>query len=258
MATESDLHTCLKALDDVTWAFLEARRSPLELGQYEADTAAFQLMEVVFRHVNAVTGVAAMPPAGFHAVTAWVMLRSAFEVAVTAYWLTRDNDWVEREARWLGWMAGEEEHQQKLAADLRPINPDASDRLVKYRDSLQQRREAIARLLPKDSRIRRPNLLAMLQECEIQKRYYIAYRLGSQFMHGGPAVCHEVFEPTDANLRMKPVDYGAWVGLLRMASWCIAQPGQIVLQRAGVPLEAVRPIVEKHQVLLAQVESLED
>ena len=44
----------------------------------------------------------------------------------------------------------------------------------------------------------------MLQECGIDKGYYVAYRIGSQMTHGGPAICEEVWEtvglPVEADM----------------------------------------------------------
>lgn len=257
MASETDFQECVHALDEVTRAFLDARRGLPAPTKYEADVAAFKLMEVVFRHVNAVTGIATLTPPGSHYVSAWVLLRSAFEVALTAYWLVKDNDWKEREARWLGWMAGEEDYQRKLASDLRPLNEEGSQRFEKYAERLEQRRCAIMRLLPKDSREKRPSIPRMLDECGVEKKYYIAYRIGSQFTHGGPAVCEEVFETGEDFIRMKEVSYSAWINLLLMASWSIAQPGHVVLGRAGASEQPADNLLAKHDKLRDVVKKLE-
>src|SRR5438132_340333 len=161
-----------------------------------ADLAAFKLMEVILRHVNAVSAIAGLSKPGSHLMSAWVLLRSAFEVALTACWLAKDPDWKEREARWLGWMAGEEDYQRKLAGDLRVIAGDAAGKFEDYARQLEDRRLRIMRLLPKDAREKRPSIPRMLQELAIDKKYYVAYRIGSQLTHGGPAVC-QVFETSE-------------------------------------------------------------
>jgi hypothetical protein len=91
-----------------------------------------------------------------------LLLRSAFEVALTAYWLALDDNWKEREARWLGWIAGEEEYPRKLAGDLHPLVGDRVREFEAYALQLEQRRFAIMRLLPKDAREKRPAIPRML------------------------------------------------------------------------------------------------
>jgi hypothetical protein len=256
MASETDYRRCVDALDEVSQAFLRAQNGLAAPTRYEADLASFKLMEVVLQHVNAASRIAMLPKPGSHLVSAWVLLRSAFEVALTAYWLALDDDWKEREARWLGWIAGEEEHQRKLAGDIRPVAGDGVRRFEDYALQLEQRRLAIMRLLPKDAREKRPTIPRMLQECGIHQRYYVAYRIGSQLTHGGPTVCEEVWETDGSVFCTKEVKYAAWVGPLQMAGWCIAQPGWAVLCRAGATLEAAEGVVDAHDRLRAAVSSL--
>jgi hypothetical protein len=257
MVNEDDFRTCVATLGELIQAFRLERNGLAAPTKYEADLASFKLMEVVLQHVNAVSDVAMIPKPGSHLVSAWVLLRSAFEVALTAYWLTIENDWKEREARWLGWVAGEEEYQRKLAKDLRPVAAVAAQKFENYALQLEQRRLMIARLLPKGARQARPAIPRMLQECGIHEKYYIAYRVGSQLTHGGPAVCEEVWETSDHFLRTKDISYSPWVDPLRMAGWCIAQPGYVVLLRSGATPEAAENVVGAHARLLEGVSILE-
>jgi hypothetical protein len=257
MASETDYRRCVDALGEVSAAFHRARTGLAAPTKYEADLASIKLMEVVLQHVDAASGIAMLPKPGSHLVSAWVVLRSAFEVALTAYWLTIHDDWREREARWLGWIAGEEEHQRRVAGDLRPVAGDGARRFEDYALQLEQRRLAITRLLPRDAREKRPSIPRMLQECGIQPRYYVAYRIGSQLTHGGPTVCDEVWETSGSVFRTKEVSYSAWVGPLQMAGWCIAQPGWSVLCRAGATIQAAENVIEAHDRLRTVVSSLE-
>jgi hypothetical protein len=257
MANEADFRECVAALGEVRQAFLLAQQGLVVPTRYEADLASFKLMEVVLQHVNAASGIAMLPKPGSHLVSAWVLLRSAFEVALTAYWLAVDDDWKEREARWLGWIAGEEEFQRKLAGDLRPVAGDGVQGIEDYALRLEQRRLAIMRLLPKDARAKRPAIPQILQECGIHQRYYVAYRIGSQLTHGGPAACEEVWETDGSVFRTKEVNYASWVGPFQMAGWCIAQPGYAVLCRSGAAFEAAENLVDVHDQLLAAVSRLE-
>lgn len=257
MANETDYLRCVDALGEVSEAFLRARSGLPAPTQYEADLASFKLMEVVLQHVNGASRIAVLPKPGSHLVSTWVLLRSAFEIALTAYWLALDDDWKEREARWLGWISGEEVYQRRLASDLRPVAGDGVRGIENYALRLEQRRLAITGPLPKDAREKRPEIPRMLQECGIDKRYYVAYRIGSQLTHGGPAVCEEVWETDGSVFRTKEVNYVSWVGPLQMAGWCVAQPGYAVLCRAGAKLNAADNLIDAHERLCASVSRLE-
>jgi hypothetical protein len=257
MASEADFLRCVSALDKVSVAFLGAQSGLGAPMHYEADLAGFKLMEVVVRHANAVSGIALLPTPGLHFISAWVLLRSAFEVALTAYWLTIDDDWKEREARWVGWMAGEEEYQRKLGGDLRPISEHGSQKFKDHANQLEARRLAIMQLLPKDSRDRRPSIPKMIEECGIEKKRYIVYRIGSQFTHGGPTVCQELFETGENYIRIKDVDYSNWANLFQLASWSIAQPGQTTLLRAGASEVAITNVLAAHENLCVVASALE-
>src|SRR5262249_23682962 len=99
MPTETEFFRCLAALDDVMGAYSDAQKGLTAPTEYEADLAAFKLMEVVFRHVSVVPVIALIPKPGSHHISARVLLRSAFEIALTAFWLALDDDWKERESR---------------------------------------------------------------------------------------------------------------------------------------------------------------
>jgi hypothetical protein len=98
----------------------------------------------------------------------------------------------------------------------------------------------------------------MLEECGVEKKYYVAYRIGSQLTHGGPAVCEEVFETAEDFIRMKELSYGTWVNLFLMASWSVAQPGHVALGRAGASEESVGKLLDAHDKLRAIVKGLEN
>ncbi len=257
MATEADFRQCVTELDNVTHAFLTARKGLNAPSKYEADLAGFKLMEMVFRHVNAVSCIALLPDPGSHRLSAEVLIRSAFEIGLTAYWLTLEDDWQERESRWLGWVIAEEEFQRKVASDLRLFTGNKGDDVEEYIQQLEVRRLAIAQQLPKDARKKRPNIQEMLKECRIDKRYYIAYRVGSECIHGGPVACREIFETGKNFIRTKVVKYSSWVHTFNMAGWCIAQPGSTALLRAGATPTTVTKLFDAHGCLRAAARKLE-
>ena len=254
MAIENDFKKCIGLLDEVTRAFLDARTGLAAPSRYEADLAAFQLMEVSFRHINAVSGIAMMPKPGSHLISAWSLLRSAFDISLTATWLADDPDWKEREARWLGWIAGEETYQRKLAGDIRKAGGTRTEKLDQYAADLEKRRLQIMRLLPRDSRKKRPEIPLMLRECGLKENYYIVYRIGSQLTHGGPACIKEVWKTGVHDGKpaffFKDIAYAEWSHPLQLAGWCIAQAGSVVLLRAGADPEAVNQMIEVHKRLI--------
>lgn len=251
LATEEDFHRCVAALDDVTGAFLEARKNCPGLSEYESDRSAFQLMEAVFRNVNAISTIAMIPAAGTHLFPAWVLIRSSFEIALTAYWLAKEDDWKEREARWIGWIAGEEQFQKRLANDLRPVAGTTAEPLSVYADALEHRRRAIMAKLPKDSRTNRPTIPSMLSECGIDQHYYAVYRIGSQLAHGGHTTCSELFAQEDGGFRLKDVAYASWIEPFQIAGWSVAQAGAVVLARIGMSSISLEPLAVAQDSLIS-------
>lgn len=257
MPNNQSFSLAIAALDKVTAAFLAAREGLALPSRYEADRAAFSLMEFAFRHVNSVSGIAMIPTPGSHMVSAWVLLRSAFEIGLTAYWLTREDDWQEREARWLGWVRQQEESNRKLSGDLLRENTQASESFKAQADTLRQRRLAIASLLPREAREKRPSMPEMLKECKVELKYYIAYRVGTQFSHGDPIMLDTIFESGDNWIRTRDVDYSSWAQLLLMASWSLTQPAWTTLGRAGALPGSMERLYEAHEMLRTQVRELE-
>jgi hypothetical protein len=215
--------------------------------------AAFRLMQLVWVHVNSISALAVIPTPGSHVVAAWPLARAAYETGLTAWWLVKDDDWKEREARWLGWMTVEEKFQDDLANDFDAFDADAARMRRAYRDGLKHRREAITKLLPKDSRPKRPSIFQLVKELMPGQNYYVPYRIASQITHGGPGAMDWMSKNTDqgyTDIIPKPV---SWANLFPMCSWCIAQPGAVVLARAkaeeAILLEAHERVVECSGVL---------
>jgi hypothetical protein len=251
---------CIAALDDVTAAFNSGRAALSSAPtRYEADFAAFRLMQLVWLHVNSISHISTIPCTGSHLASAWVLARSAFETAVTALWLVIEDDWKEREARWLGWVASEEEYLRKLATEFESINPASAASYIAKAHRLKDRREAITRLLPKDSRYKRPSMPQLLKEVGAEGRFYIPYRVTSQVVHGSAgadewAVRHEGNMIFLGNAVALP----SWKDLFRMASWSVVQPGVIVLARSGAPSDACDKLLSSHKRLLEVTERLNE
>ncbi len=257
--SDENYRACIEALDDVTAAFRDGRAEVSSAPtRYEADFAAFKLMQLAWIHVNSLSHIASIPYTGSHIASALVLARSAFETGLTAYWLSKDDDWKEREARWLGWITSEEDYWNNLAKEFETLNPAFSASAVGKVRVLESRRTAITKLLPKDSRSKRPKPWQMLKEVGVEQKYYIFYRITSQVAHGGAgsdewAVRREDDRISWANV----VEPSSWKELFRMASWSIAQPGTVVLMRAGASSDARARLGSCHDKLLEVTHRLE-
>lgn len=244
-------HLSVDALNDVLGAYRACRKTIASVpGKYESEMAAFRLMQLVWVHVNSIAALAEIPTPGSHLVAAWPLARAAYETGLTAWWLVKDDDWKEREARWLGWMAGEEEFQESLAKDFEAFDSDAARKRRAYRDGLRHRREAITKLLPKDSRAKRPSIFQLVKELMPGQNYYVPYRIASQITHGGPGAMDWMSKHTNDGYTDVIPEPESWANLFPMASWCVTQPGSVVLARAKADNAALRELFEAHERVL--------
>lgn len=251
---------CIAALDDVTAAFNSGRAELSSAPtRYEADFAAFRLMQLVWLHVNSISHISTIPCTGSHLASAWVLARSAFETAVTALWLVIEDDWKEREARWLGWVTSEEEYWAKLATEFERIAPASVEPCIAKVHRLKDRREAITKLLPKDSRLRRPKMPQMIKEVGLEQRYYIPYRVTSHVAHGGAGADEWAVRCEGNRIFLGNVEaISSWKDLFRMASWSVVRPGVIVLTRSGASSDACDKLLSSHKRLLEVTERLDE
>lgn len=256
---DASFQGCIDALDGVTKAFRQGRVGLSVPSRYEADRAAFKLMQQVWLHINSISHLAAIPYTGSHLASACVLLRSAFETAVVALWLTQDEDWRERESRWLGWVAGQEKYLANLAREFDSRSPMFAGKLRGQLQDLCDRREAITRLLPKDSRVARPPMPQLIREVGMEQPYYIPYRVMSHICHGGPGSWEYAVRDEGAMIVFTDVvKPSAWKDPFRMGGWCIAQPGMVVLARAGATKETCHNLLAAHTWLLQVTEGLKD
>lgn len=254
---DSKFQACIDALDCVTATWHESHDLRLSVGRCEADTAAMRLMQNIYVHVNSVSHLAAIPYTGSSLVSAWVLLRAAFEIAVVATWLVEDADWKECEARWLGWMTKEEELWNGIARDLEPRTQDAAARARESSLMLRKRREAIAAKLPKDSRTKRPSMPEMMREIGLETARYVVYRLGSHIVHAGPSCTEWSVKETDKGWGFgEVVKPSQWRDPFCMAGWCVARPGALVLDRHNAPVQIVTRLIDAQKALTKAAEDL--
>ena len=249
-------NACIAALDIVTATFRDARQG-LDAPRYEADYAAFKLMQQAWLHVNAFSHVAAIPYTGSHLIAGWALLRAAYEAGLRALWLVKDDDWKEREARWLGWMHAEEDYWLRLAKDFRATAPGYAGELESYARTLRNRREEITKMLPKDSRPAPPSIAQMIADVGLEPQYYIPYRVACDALHGGPGSWRLAMKEADGRLHfLSAVTAREWAQPFRIASWCVAQPGIAVLLRAGAPAARCNDLARAHMEMLAAADAL--
>lgn len=250
---------CIQALDNVTGAFAQGRKGLNAPTCYEADFAACKLMQQVYLHVNAISHIAAIRYTGSHLTAAWPLLRTAFETALRTLWLVQDDDWKERESRWLGWVTEEERYLKRLAKEFDAINVEYAQRLRAQRSELERRRKAIDKLLPKDSRMRNPSVPELISEVGLEAKYYIWYRIASHFSHGGPSSSQCAVKRTEEGIAfvgvVQPRD---WKGVFRSASWSITAPGLYVLLRSGADQAVIETLNSQHDRLIEVTEQLDE
>jgi Family of unknown function (DUF5677) len=259
IVSENPLTECVEYLDLVTGRFLEARDCAT-ISEYEADRAAFALLQSVFVHVNALSHLAAWTSSVPHLPSAWVLARAAFETGVVALWLCKENDWKEREARFLGWVLKREEHLESLAADFTSIEigrSDVADRCRKTARDYARWREAVTGLLPKDSRMKCPSFFQMVKEIGLDRRYYMRYRMASSVIHGAPQSLEHVLRVSNTQYTVGSFSTGSDLAeIFRLASWCIVAPAQVVLVRNHVDPAKIGSILSAHKDLLGAADRL--
>lgn len=242
----------IDALDVVTAVYREGRNTlSAAPTRYESDFAAYRLMQLIWMHVNSLTVLAMVPEAGTHAASAWLPLRAAYECALTVLWLTKEEDWKEREARWLGWVKQEEEYELKLAKHLEVFSPKEAAARRTHARQLAERREAITKLLPIAPHPKRPRLIDLVNQLMPGTEYYAPYCVASELTHGGPgSLSWASFTKADSIDLFPRLDWSRWSQAIRMASWCVSQPGTCVLQRAGADSRVVAKLIDAHNEVL--------
>lgn len=171
-------------LDDAVGSIIGAtQRRRNEYGRWESEVEATVLLGLMIRHTESLIALArtdlVLLPSAF-AIT-----RTVFEIGVRMRWLLVPNHEYDREARWLVHV----EEEERLWKHLADLAEKTGDSVASYREreaSIRSFRLAVAAKLPTaTARPRRiPSVEDALKE-QVEERRYIAYRLLSQFVHGG-------------------------------------------------------------------------
>lgn len=270
---ESLFVSCVSALDRVTRAYRIALPFGTFPGTYEADAAAFCLMEVVWQQVNAVSAVAELQPHGSHYEPACVLCRVAYEASVTAVWLTGPSDWKDRESRWLRWFRKEEDYLRRLSRDVGTASQDAASSYDVRREELESFRQQVATLLraeyitagipEREAKARcsfgsTPTFKSILLEAGLGPRDYALYSTLSHSTHVGPSAATGVLR-VEGNRVTPYLAHGPheWPFLFRIAAWSVTWPAQRVLALCDAPVEKSHQVVDAHSDLLAACARLE-
>jgi hypothetical protein len=101
--------------------FLSARETLPPLGKYESEDEGILLMNIIIRHVESITHLAnydlVLLPSAF------ILARSILEASTKIKWMLYPKDPMEREARWLVHLKGEEEYLLNNLGSAEPSRP---------------------------------------------------------------------------------------------------------------------------------------
>lgn len=219
-------------LEEVVGRFLTARNTFPKLGRYESDLEALLIFYLVVRHVESICALAK-----YDLVTlpsALAVARSAFEATGKILWMLHPHEIMQREARWLAYLAGEEDYFFRTAALLADFGHEARSWTENAKITRDFRLE-IEKLLPKTIKPLKtiPNFRAMLKEIG-QEHQYLKYMRLSQFSHG----THVAGDFYRKNLGIGKV-HGefiypeSWAEPLNCAWWCLATGGTTILDKLG-------------------------
>ncbi len=234
--------------------------------------AAFQLLEVVWQHINAISAIAELRPYGSHIESALVLCRVAFEACVTACWLATPDNWMEREAKWVRWVQGEETNLKRLATAASPFNIVLAEASTARANAHGERRSEIAKRLVQEfvkagvseslaqEKVHKkpnPSFKQILQESGLGEDGYLRYMVMSDSIHVAPSVASSSVRIESNSvtpyLARSPSE---WTGLFEHASCCICQATAIVLPLCGATEESIEEMLRFHRILYTSAAAL--
>ncbi len=202
-----------------------------------ADIEALKLIEVATVHVDAAMHFARVDmPASI--LPAAASSRSAYEARFIAEWLLGPEDPVERDRRWLGYLAGHARFYSNLAGEFKDRHDDIRESMQKLEAYWKEVGQEFAASLPADQNA--PIAYAgVSQALAEKKRQYYLYRSVSQLVHSEPTALS--FAPAELRLadhpKQEPLQYSLhsehqqWAYVLGMAGEAFISPLEIAIRR---------------------------
>ena len=217
-------------LEDGVGRFLAARKTFPKLGEYESDLESLFIFYLVIRHVESICTLAkrdlVMLP------SALAVARAAFEATTKILWMLHPDEVFDREARWLVYLAGEEDYLLRTASLLGDFGHDAGS-WVEHAKSTREFRIGVEKLLPPTTKPLKalPNFRAMLKDIG-QEQHYLKYMRLSQFSHG-THVAGELYRKNLGNgkVHREFIYPESWAEPLHCAWWCLATGGTTILKK---------------------------
>ena len=270
-AREDLFHQALERFADLLRAGeTQLESACLEVGRYEADTAAASLIILVTSNAWAVHDLGVISPTRYPAAASCA--RCAFEVGAVAAWLLSPDDPFEREGRWLGWFEANERFYTNLSRDLTTISDDLAAAMQRTATHYCDWRTQIEARLPRGRAAKKPSLPVILKELGFSK-LYMAYRGISQVVHAEPdaiQLVHKVEyvrkDPSSAddifdsagqtNCFGLFVNESSWDIAIRMASWgLMASLPKLLLRTDGMDA-SMNLLFENQRALHTALEKL--
>lgn len=218
-------------LEDGVGRFLAARKSFPKLGKFESDLEALFIFYLVIRHIESICTLAkcdlVMLP------SALTVARGAFEATVKILWMLHPDEVFEREARWLAYLAGEEDYLLRTASLLAEFGHEERW-WTESAKSTHKFRIGVEKLLPSTKPLKAlPNFRAMLKDIG-QEQHYLKYMRLSQFAHG-THVAGELYRNNLGNGKVHGefIYPESWAEPLNCAWWCLATGGTTILKKLG-------------------------
>ena len=236
-ASVAALDGALEALHELLRLYAGAREQVVFNHPARADVEALRLIEIATVHVDAMAQLARVdiPPSLLPAASA---SRSAYEAAYLSAWLLGPVDPVERDQRWLGYLAAHVRFYKNLAAEFKNRDEEIHQSMTKVQDYWEKVGSEFGEGLPDGHKepIAYSGINGSLPE---KKKQYYMYRAVSQLVHAEPTAIS--FAPLELRLADKPkqesLDYSLhsepaqWGYVIGMAGEAVIWPLEVAIER---------------------------
>jgi len=238
-----EFETALELLANMRSIYLEASNLLESKAGSIGHLIANGLMAVTCKHTDAFLSVAMIPEPGSHIETEWSIVRSLYELAVTALWLVYPENENTQKRRLLKYMKAETHYFPRMRGEFDAASGQLADSPEsKFLELDQLLREAHKKENIGGEPKMKPDFRQMMKECGIPDRQYSEfYSSASHRMHGGSSSILNWFEARVFQSSQEP-DYLAWFTPIHGVSWAFGDGGATILGRQGAPEGLVRAL----------------
>jgi hypothetical protein len=231
------LDGALQELHELLRLYAGAREQVVFNHPARADIEALRLIEIATVHVDAMSHLARadIPTSILPAASA---SRSGYEAAFIAAWLLGPTDPVERDQRWLGYLADHVRFYRSLAEEFKDRDEEIRDSMTKVQAYWEAVGGKFAEGLP-DGRKTAISYSGVKGALPEKKKQYYMYRSVSQLVHAEPTAIS--FAPVELRLaddpKQEPLDYSLhsepaqWGYVIGMAGEAVIWPLEVAIER---------------------------